>query len=64
MVDKHETVKTGVDVASGLMAFSAAANLFGPILSLIASIFSIIWLGLRIWDHKLVRQMTGRVENG
>jgi hypothetical protein len=64
MVDKHEAVKTGVDIASGLIAVSAVANVFDPILTFIVTILSIIWLSIRIWDHRTVRKATGRDENG
>jgi len=62
MVDKHDVIKNGLDVVSGALAFSAAANVFDPILTFFASILSIIWLSLRIWDHKSIRKLTGRVE--
>ena len=62
MLDKHETMKTGIDIASGVVALSALANVLDPILTFIVTILSIIWLVLRIWDHRTVRKMTGRVE--
>ena len=64
MVDKHDVVKNGLDIASGVIAFSAAANVFDPILTFIATVLSIIWLSLRIWDHKSIRKLTGRAKDG
>ena len=62
MVDKHETIKTGMDIATGIVAISGWANLLDPIFTLVLTIGSIIWVALRIWDHRTVRKLTGRVE--
>ena len=62
MLDKHETVKNGIDIASGVLALSAATSIFDPILTFIASILSIIWFSIRIWESRTVRKLTGRVE--
>jgi hypothetical protein len=48
------------DVVAGIVAIGAIAK----ILPSIAALFTIIWLGIRIWESDTVRAFTGRAITG
>jgi hypothetical protein len=49
-----------IDTAAGLVAFGSIFNA----LPKIAALFTIIWLGVRIWESDTVRGLTGRTLTG
>ena len=51
-----ESMKT---VADGI-AVVGTVGVLTKLLPVIASIFTIIWLGLRIWETDTIRKITGR----
>jgi Sec-independent protein secretion pathway component TatC len=64
MVDKHEVVNHGIDVAAGLLAFSAFISEWNPILQFLIGLATLVLFSIRIWESKTIRKLTGRVENG
>ncbi len=52
--------KTVVDVAAMGAGIGSWLSLIPDILSPVAALFSIIWLGLRIWETETVKNWTGR----
>jgi len=48
--------KTPIDVTAGMVAFGAVMD----VLPALASLFTIIWMALRIWETETVKRWTGR----
>lgn len=46
--------------ALDLSAFAVVIGTIAGWLPAIASLFSIVWLGLQIWDSRVVKELTGR----
>ena len=53
---QHDTAKTVVDGAAVLSTGGGRATWLPPL----ASLFTIIYLGLRIWESETVREITNR----
>ena len=45
-----DNVKHIADGAAGLAAFGALAKVFSPIVAVLASLLTVIWMSLRIYD--------------
>jgi len=58
MTDNHEAVKT---VADGLAVITVLGTL-NDWLPPIASLFTVVWMGTRIWESDTVRGWTNRRE--
>jgi len=56
MTEHHDTAKTVADGAAVLTSIGVMATWLPPL----ASLFTIIYLGLRIWESDTVRGMTNR----
>jgi hypothetical protein len=52
MTDQHETVKYAVDALSIATVIGTLANM----LPAIAALFTIIWMGIRIWETDTVQR--------
>jgi hypothetical protein len=57
MTEHHDTAKAIADGAAVVTTVGVLAAWLPPI----ASLFTIIYLGLRIWESDTVREMTNRV---
>jgi hypothetical protein len=55
---QHDTARAVADGAAGLTTIGVMATRLPPL----ASLFTIIYLGLRIWESDTVRGMTNRKE--
>jgi hypothetical protein len=64
MVEKHEIVKHGIDIAAGIVAFSAFTNEWNPIVQFLVGLATLVLFSIRIWESKTIRKLTGRLENG
>ena len=57
MTEHHDTAKAIADGAAVVTTVGVLAAWLPPI----ASLFTIVYLGLRIWESDTVREMTNRV---
>jgi len=48
--------KTPIDITAGMVAIGAVTD----VLPALASLFTIIWMALRIWETETVKKLTGR----
>jgi len=48
--------KTAIDIAAGSIAFGTVIQ----VLPAVASVFTIVWMALRIWETETVKKLTGR----
>lgn len=48
--------KTPIDLTAGAVAFGSLFDM----LPAVASLFTIVWMGLRIWETDTVKKLTGR----
>ncbi len=48
--------KTPIDVTAGMVAFGTVME----VLPAIASLFTIVWMALRIWETETVKKLIGR----
>lgn len=48
--------KTAIDIAAGSIAFGTVIQ----VLPAVASVFTILWMALRIWETDTVKKLTGR----
>jgi len=55
----NETDRAGVDVVSAVVLLSALAGWLPPL----ASLLTIVWLVIRIWETPTVKGWTGRRDN-
>lgn len=61
MLHEHLSgLKLTADVIAGVVAVGTIAQ----ILPSLAALFTILWLGIRIWESDTVRGLTGRVLTG
>lgn len=51
-----EDVKTIADVS----AIGTAVGVFTSVLPTIAALFTVVWLGIRIWESETVQKIVGR----
>jgi len=58
-MDTHDA-KTMADGAAVVVGLSGFMQWFPPIVGLIGGIFTVIWMGIRIWETNTVKQLTGR----
>jgi len=61
-MDSHDA-KTMADGAAVVVGLSGFMQWFPPIVGLIGGIFTVIWMGIRIWETDTVRELTGRKVN-
>jgi hypothetical protein len=52
----QEHIKTVTDAAAATIAVGVIGKWIGPL----AGLFTIIWLGIRIWESETVKKLTGR----
>ena len=48
--------KTPIDITAGMVALGAVTD----VLPALASLFTIVWMALRIWETETVKKLTGR----
>jgi len=48
--------KTPIDVTAGIVALGTITE----VLPALASLFTIVWMALRIWETETVKKLTGR----
>jgi len=58
-VTSQQNIELAKNVADGV-AVASTVGVVVKILPAIASIFTIIWLGVRLWETETVRKLTGR----
>ena len=51
-----EETKEVMDIAAGTTAIATLAAWLPPV----ASLFTIVWFGIRIWESDTVQQLTGK----
>lgn len=56
MTENHETIKHVLDALSVMTVLGAMTAWLPPI----ASLFTIIWMGIRIWESDTVCDLTNR----
>jgi len=61
-MDSHDA-KVMADGAAVVVGLSGFMQWFPPIVGLIGGIFTVIWMGIRIWETDTVRELTGRKVN-
>jgi len=61
-MDSHDA-KTMADGAAVVVGLSGFMQWFPPIVGLVGGIFTVIWMGIRIWETDTVRELTGRKVN-
>jgi len=61
-MDSHDA-KTMADGAAVVVGLSGFMQWFPPVVGLVGGIFTVIWMGIRIWETDTVRELTGRKVN-
>jgi len=61
-MDSHDA-KVMADGAAVVVGLSGFMQWFPPIVGLVGGIFTVIWMGIRIWETDTVRELTGRKVN-
>jgi hypothetical protein len=61
-MDSHDA-KVMADGAAVVVGLSGFMQWFPPVVGLVGGIFTVIWMGIRIWETDTVRELTGRKVN-
>ena len=61
-MDSHDA-KTMADGAAVVVGLSGFMQWFPPIVGLVGGIFTVIWMGIRIWETDTVKELRGRKVN-
>ena len=61
-MDSHDA-KVMADGAAVVVGLSGFMQWFPPIVGRIGGIFTVIWMGIRIWETDTVKELRGRKVN-